>query len=83
MSFTPPVGDTPGEVKILDDTKAHVLLPQFTSAADLVGPIERVRDSVVKKAKDRRYLKIFQTQYLDILQKCHKLKVRVDNRDDG
>jgi len=83
MSFTPPVGGTPGEVKILDEKKAHVLIPKFVSVSDLVIQIEKVRDSVVKKAKDRRYLKIFQTQYLDILQKCHKLKLRVDNRDGG
>ena len=82
MSFTPPGEAGPGEVKILDDKKSHVLIPQFTSPADLVTQIEKVRDSVVKKAKDRRYLKIFQTQYLDILQKCHKLKLRVDNRDE-
>jgi hypothetical protein len=47
----------------------------------LLTQLVEVREALSRKAKERRYVKIFQTQFLDMLQRCHKLKQAVDKRD--
>jgi CheY-like chemotaxis protein len=81
MLFSPPSPERPGEIKVAEDSRLHLLVPKFLVPADLIVEMEKARDGMVKKAKDRRYLKIFQNQYLEILQKCQRLKQRVDSRE--
>ncbi len=78
MVFAPPSPGQAGEVKIADQSRLHVLLPKFTAPIELIAQLTEVRDALTRKARERRYLKIFQTQYMDVLQKCHRLKQEVD-----
>jgi DNA-binding NtrC family response regulator len=81
MLFSPPSHEKPGEIKVAEDSRLHVLVPKFLVPADLIVEMEKAREGIVRKAKDRRYLKIFQNQYLEILQQCQRLKQRVDSRE--
>jgi len=79
MVFAPPASGQAGEVRIADQSRLHVLLPQFLAPGELVAQLREVRDALVRKAKERRYSKHFQSQYAEVLEKCHKLKQRVDS----
>ena len=68
-------------MKVVDQSRLHVLIPNFADVSELATQLRSVRDAMTKKAKDRRYLKIFQTQFLEVLQKCQKLKQRAEQRD--
>ena len=78
MVFAPPVSGQAGQVRIADQSRLHVLLPQFVAPGELVTQLREVRDALMRKAKERRYTKLFQSQYAEVLDKCHKLKQRVD-----
>jgi DNA-binding NtrC family response regulator len=78
MVFAPPSPGHAGELRIADQSRMQVLLPNFVAPKDLIAQLAEVREALVRKAKDRRYLKIFQTKYMDLLQRCHKLKQAVD-----
>jgi hypothetical protein len=54
------------------------LLPQFLAPAELVAQLAEVRDALARKARERRYLKIFQNQFTDVLERCNRLKQRAD-----
>ncbi len=79
LLFAPPVAGKTGELKIVDQSQLQVLLPHFAAPSELITQLTEVREALSRKARDRRYLKIFQTQHMDVLQKCHKLKQAVDD----
>ena len=56
----------------------HTSIPRFRSAADLVAQLSEVREALHRKARERRHVKIFQTQYLEILQRCHRLQQQLE-----
>ena len=78
MLFVPPSEGKEGEVKMVDQSRLHTLIPRFRNAADLVAQLSEVRDALHRKARERRYVKIFQTQYLEILQRCHRLQKQLE-----
>ena len=78
MVFAPPTPGHAGEVRISDQSRMHVLLPQFLAPSELIAQLTEVREALRRKARERRYVKIFQTQYMEVLQKCHRLKQEVD-----
>jgi DNA-binding NtrC family response regulator len=78
MVFAPPTPGHAGEVKISDHSRLHVLLPNFVAANELIAQLKEVREALTRKSRERRYVKIFQTQYMEVLQKCHRLKQEVD-----
>lgn len=78
MVFAPPADGQAGEVKIADQSRMQVLLPRYVAAKEIIAQLVEVREAFARKARERRYMKIFQTQYTDVLQKCHKLKQEVD-----
>jgi DNA-binding NtrC family response regulator len=79
MVFAPPSPGQAGELRIADQSRMHVLLPQFIAPTELITQLVEVREALSRKTKERRYGKIFQNQFMDVLQKCHKLKQEVDN----
>jgi hypothetical protein len=81
MVFNTPSSGEAGDLRILDQSRLHVLVPQFKGSGDLIKQLVEVREALTRKAKERRYVKIFQTQHMDVLQRCHKLKQAVDKRD--
>jgi DNA-binding NtrC family response regulator len=80
MVFAPPSPDHAGELRIADQSRLHVLVPNFMASSELVTQLGEVRAALTRKARERRYVKIFQNQHTDILQKCHKLKQEIDRR---
>jgi DNA-binding NtrC family response regulator len=78
MVFAPPSSDHAGEVRIADQSRLHILLPQFLAPSDLVAQLVDVREALVRRAKERRYVKVFQNQFADVLEKCNRLKQRKD-----
>jgi DNA-binding NtrC family response regulator len=83
MVFVPPSGAETGELRIADHNRMHVLVPKFSSPAELVDQLDEVRSALARKAREKRYVKIFQNQYTDILQRCNKLKREVEERELG
>ncbi len=81
MVFRSPTAEQAGDVRVIDQSRLHVLVPRFLVPGDLLTQLVEVREALTRKAKERRYVKIFQTQYMDLLQRCHKLKQAVDTRD--
>jgi len=78
MVFAPPAPDHAGEVRIADQSRLHVLLPQFVAPSELVTQLAEVRDALARKGKERRYAKLFQTQYVEVLERCNRLRRQVD-----
>jgi DNA-binding NtrC family response regulator len=78
MVFAPPTLEHAGEVRISDQSRLHVLLPNFVAPGELIAQLTEVRDALTRKSRERRYVKIFQTQHMEMLQKCHRLKQEVD-----
>jgi DNA-binding NtrC family response regulator len=79
MVFAPPVSGQAGQVRIADQSRLHVLLPQFVAPGELVAQLREVRDALLRKSRERRYSKVFQGQYAEVLEKCHKLRQRRDS----
>jgi DNA-binding NtrC family response regulator len=78
MVFESPTPGHAGEVRIADQSRMQVLLPHFMAPSELITQLTEVREALAQKSRERRYLKIFQTQYMDVLQKCHRMKQAVD-----
>lgn len=78
MVFAPPSPGHAGEVRIADQSRLHVLLPQFVAPAELVAQLAEVREALARKAKERRYVKIFQGRYNELVERCNKLKQQAD-----
>jgi hypothetical protein len=78
MVFAPPSSGHAGEVRIADQSRLHVLLPQFVAPGELVAQLAEVREALARKAKERRYVKVFQGRYNELIEKCNKLKQQAD-----
>ncbi len=78
MLVVPATGGREGEVKMVEQSRLHTLIPRFKSASDLVAQLSEVRDALQRKVRERRHVKIFQTQYLEILQRCHRLQKQLE-----
>lgn len=78
LLFVPPAEGQEGEIKMVDQSRLHTLIPRFRSAADLVAQLSEVREALHRKVRERRHVKIFQTQYLEILQRCHRLQQQLE-----
>jgi DNA-binding NtrC family response regulator len=83
MVFAPPSPGHAGELRIADQSRLHVLVPNFVAPSELITQLGEVRAALGRKARERRYVKIFQNQFTDVLQKCHKLKQEVDQRQSS
>jgi DNA-binding NtrC family response regulator len=80
LVFAPPSSGHAGEVRIADQSRLHVLVPNFVASSELVTQLSEVRAALMRKARERRHVKIFQNQHTDILEKCNRLKQEVDSR---
>jgi DNA-binding NtrC family response regulator len=83
MVFAPPDKGQAGQVRIADQSRMQVLLPEYLAAGELVAQLKEVRAALSRKAREKRHVKIFQTQHLDILQKCQKLKQLAEKQASG
>jgi DNA-binding NtrC family response regulator len=77
LVFKPPTEGQAGEVRMVDGSKLHTLIPTFSSPDQMVTQIEEVRDALQRKARERRYLQAFRKHHLEFLQRYHQLKDRL------
>jgi DNA-binding NtrC family response regulator len=80
LLFSAPDEGAPGEVKMVDSSKLHTLIPSFTAPDQLVSSLQEVREALRQKVRERRYLLNFRKQNLEFLQKYNNLKQRLENR---
>jgi DNA-binding response OmpR family regulator len=78
LVFAPPSGGQAGQLRISDHSRLHVLVPRFVVANDVIVQLTEVREALARKNRERRYVKLFQTQHMQLLQKCHRMKQEVD-----
>jgi DNA-binding NtrC family response regulator len=78
MLFVPPSEGREGEVKMVDQSRLHPLIPRYNNPSELAAQLSEVRNVFVRKARERRYIQVFQTQYLEILQRCHRLRQQLE-----
>jgi DNA-binding NtrC family response regulator len=83
LVFAPPSSDHAGELRIADQSRLHVLVPNFVASSELITQLGEVRAALMRKARERRYVKVFQNQHTDVLEKCNRLKQEVDSRHSG
>jgi DNA-binding response OmpR family regulator len=83
MVFAPPTPGHAGEVRISDQSRLQMLLPNFVAPNELIAQLTEVREALRRKSRERRYVKIFQTQSMEVLQRCHRLKQEVDKVNRG
>jgi DNA-binding NtrC family response regulator len=77
LLFNPPVEGRSGEVRMVDSSQLHTLIPAFSEPEQMVTQLEEVRDALRRKVKDRRYMNLFRKQHFDFLQKYTALRQRL------
>lgn len=83
MLFTPPNERAAGEVRVVDQSRLQTLIPNFSNPTELVAQLSAVRDALRRKARERRYVKVFQSQNMQLLQRCHRLKQMLATTGSG
>jgi hypothetical protein len=53
------------------------LVSHYTDARQLVSPLSEIREAIVQKSKERRYLQAFRQRNFEFLQRYNSLKQRV------
>ncbi len=80
LVFNPPAEFGDGDVRMVDGSRLVTLIPAFTDPAQLVGALNDVRLTLVKKAKEKRYLHIFRKQHFEFLKRYAAVKRRLDSK---
>lgn len=75
--FSPPRGKITGEVRVVETTRTHTLVPTFTDPAQLISTLDEVREAIRRKSKERRYLKVFRQQHLEFLKRYNTIKQKL------
>jgi DNA-binding NtrC family response regulator len=71
-----------GELKMVDKSRIMSLVPNFTGAEQLVGPLNEIREGLRQKNKERRYLQAFRQRNYEFLQRYASLKQRIKTELD-
>jgi DNA-binding NtrC family response regulator len=71
-----------GELKMVDATRTINLLPSYSDAGQLVGPLNEIREGLRQKNKERRYLQAFRQRNYEFLQRYALLKQRIKTELD-
>ncbi len=77
LLFNPPAEQGDGDVKLIDQSRVMNLIPAFTDPAQLVGALDDVRQALLKKAKERRYVHVFRKQHFEFLKRYNTMKRRL------
>jgi DNA-binding NtrC family response regulator len=83
LLYSPPArpgvsGDhKPGDVKMIEGTRIMTLVSSYTDPKQMVAPLSEIREALVQKAKERRYLQAFRQRNFEFLQRYNSLKQRV------
>jgi len=78
LLYNPPMrAGATGEVKMIDASRVMNLVPNYTDAEQLVGPLNEIREGLRQKTKERRYLQAFRQRNYEFLQRYASLKQRI------
>jgi len=81
LLYSPPArpGDSKGggDVRMIDGTRIMTLVSSYNDPKQLVGPLGEIREALVQKARERRYLQAFRQRNFEFLQRYNSLKQRV------
>lgn len=80
LLFTPPSGQSVGEVKVVESSRLITLVPSFTDAAQMASSLEEVREAIKQKAKERRYLKVFRRDHLEFINRYNRLRTKINEQ---
>ena len=83
LLYTPPGrSGQAGEVKMVDASREMTLIANYTDPAQLVGPLNEIREALKQKGHERRYLQAFRQRHLEFLQRYNALKQRLKEELD-
>jgi hypothetical protein len=71
-----------GELKMVDKSRIMSLVPNYSDAGQLVGPLNEIREGLKQKNKERRYLQAFRQRNYEFLQRYASLKQRIKTELD-
>lgn len=66
-----------GEVKMIEGNRVMVLVSEYRTPDQLVGPMTEIREGIRQKLKERRYLQIFRQSHLDFLQRYNNIRQKI------
>lgn len=75
--FTPPRGTESGDVRLLENSKFHTLLPAYSEPTQLLASLKEIRGALRRNSKERRYLSIFRKQHFEFLKRFNILKQKL------
>jgi two-component system OmpR family response regulator len=76
--YSPPKGSTArGDVKMIEGSRIITLVSSYGTPAQLIAPMNEIREALRQKAKERRYLQAFRQKNFEFLQRYNLLKQRV------
>lgn len=70
-------GKRPGKAEVIEFSRAIALVPEFTSARQMVERIDELREAFRMKSRERRYLAAFRQENYELLKRYADLKLRV------
>jgi DNA-binding NtrC family response regulator len=71
-----------GEVKLVDASRVMSLIGSYTEPAQLVGPLNEIREALKQKTHERRYLQAFRQRHFEFLQRYNAIKQRLKEELD-
>jgi DNA-binding NtrC family response regulator len=71
-----------GELKMVDKSRIMSLVPNYSDAGQLIGPLNEIREGLRQKNKERRYLQAFRQRNYEFLQRYASLKQRIKTELD-
>ncbi|MEP6654135.1 MAG: response regulator [Myxococcales bacterium] len=66
-----------GEVKMVEGSRVMVLVSEYRTPDQLVGPMTEIREGIRQKLKERRYLQMFRQSNLEFLQRYQNLRQKI------
>ncbi len=67
-------GDEPGSVTLVDEDRSESFIEKLERGGQLVGKLVELRQGLMAKQKERRYLEAFRADYMDLLKQYVTLR---------
>jgi DNA-binding NtrC family response regulator len=77
LLFSPPSSAGAGEVKMMESSGLIPVIPSLSDPRQLVAILKEVRDGIIQKTDQRRYLRAFRHQHMEFLKKYNLIKERL------
>jgi DNA-binding NtrC family response regulator len=80
LVYRPPAPRAPGEVTLVESSRASRLIPLFETPDQLLGALADCKDELGRRQRERRQLAAFRTQHADFLKLYAGLKQRLTEK---